>query len=192
MFWNDHKKDVPEGVHAFLSASKYHWINYDDDKLQSAYNAFKASAKGTELHDLAKNLILNKIKLPRSNKTFNLYVNDAIGFKMDPEVLLKYSKYCYGTADAIYYSDKQKILRIHDLKTGKAPVSFNQLKIYAALFFLEYGKIPGSVSMELRIYFQNEALINHPEADDILPIMDKIIRFDKILTKMDEDEYIYT
>lgn len=190
MKWNDHRKDVPEGSHAFLSASKYHWINYSEDKLIESYSAFQAAAKGTELHALAKGLILNKIKLPRSNKTLNQYVNDAIGYNMSPEIPLKYSKYCFGTADAIHYSEKNKQLRIHDLKTGKTPKtesSLHQLEIYAALFFLEYGKIPGETEIELRIYYNDDILTGFPEADDILPVMDKIIRFDKILTKLDDE-----
>ena len=35
MNWNRHS-DL-EGSHAFLSASKYHWINYDADKLADSY-----------------------------------------------------------------------------------------------------------------------------------------------------------
>lgn len=190
MIWNDHKKDVPEGSHAFLSASKYHWINYDDDKLIDAYVAFKAAAKGTELHALAKSLIVNKVTLPRRKITLNQYVNDAIGFKMLPEMPLKYSKYCFGTADAIHYSEKNKELRIHDLKTGITPASFHQLEVYAALFFLEYKKIPGETDIELRIYQNDEVLVGNPEADDILPVMDKIIRFDKILARIDEGDLV--
>ena len=36
MNWNRHSE--LEGSHAFLSASKYHWINYDSDKLADSYN----------------------------------------------------------------------------------------------------------------------------------------------------------
>ena len=41
---------------------------------------------------------------------------------------------------------------------------------------------------ELRIYQNDDILIGHPEADDILPIMDQIIRYDKILEKIKEEE----
>ena len=34
MIWNDHSRDVPEGSHAFLGASKYSWLNYTEDKLK--------------------------------------------------------------------------------------------------------------------------------------------------------------
>ena len=38
--------------------------------------------------------------------------------------------------------------------------------------------------MELRIYQNNEIVVHHPTADDILPIMDKIVTFDKIIEKL--------
>ena len=74
-----------EGSHAFLGASKYHWINYDDEKLIASYNNFMAAQKGTELHDFAARCIKLGQKLPKSTKTLNMYVNDAIGYKMTPE-----------------------------------------------------------------------------------------------------------
>ena len=33
MKWNDHSRI--SGLHAFLGASKYHWINYNEEKLES-------------------------------------------------------------------------------------------------------------------------------------------------------------
>ena len=66
-----------EGQHAFLSASKYHWINYDEEKLSQAYLNFLATQKGTELHDFAARCIRLGQKLPKSKKTLNSYVNDA-------------------------------------------------------------------------------------------------------------------
>lgn len=108
-----------EGQHAFLGASKYHWINYDEDKVATAFRNHIATQRGTELHDLAARLILLRQKLPKSQKTLNMYVNDAIGYKMTPEQMLYYSENCFGTADAISF--KQNVLRIHDLKTGEIP-----------------------------------------------------------------------
>jgi len=101
-----------EGQHAFLSASKYHWINYDEEKLISTFTKFQATQKGTALHELAMNLINLGVKLPKTNKTLNMYVNDAIGFKMHTEQILYYSDNCFGTADAISF--KKNLLRIHD------------------------------------------------------------------------------
>ena len=59
-----------------------------------------------------------------------------------------------------------------------------QLEIYAALFCLEYNKKPSDIDMELRIYQNNEIIVHNPTVEDILPIMDKIITFDKIIDKM--------
>ena len=125
-------------------------------------------------------------QLRTSKKTLNQYVNDAIHFKMQPEQVLYYSENCFGTADAISF--KKNFLRIHDLKTGVTKASLHQLEIYAALFCLEYDKKPGSIEMELRIYQNNDILIGRPTASDILPIMDKIITFDKIVEQIKSEE----
>lgn len=183
---NFNKHSAQEGQHAFLGASKYHWINYDEDKLVTSYSNFLATKKGTELHEFAAQCIRLGQKLPSSKKTLNMYVNDAIGFKMIPEQILYYSENCFGTADAISF--RKNLLRIHDLKTGEIPAHMEQLKIYAALFCLEYDIKPGDIDMELRIYQSNEALYHKPTADEIVPIMDKIITFDKIINKIKSEE----
>jgi hypothetical protein len=145
----------------------------------------KAAEMGTRLHAWAKETIDLGIKQPRSKKTLYAYVNDAIGFRMSTEVVLFYSQFFFGTADAISYRKEgdRMFLRIHDLKTGKTKVDMEQLKIYAALFCLEYKVKPGEIDMELRIYQKDEVIVHRPTADEILPIMDKIIRFNKILEK---------
>ena len=171
-----------EGKHAFLGASKYHWINYDADKLVDSYCKYQATLNGTILHDFACQCITLGQKLPKSQKTLNMYVNDAIGFKMKPEQVLYYSDNCFGTADAIIF--RNNLLRIHDLKTGITRAHMEQLEIYAALFSLEYNKKPSDIDMELRIYQNNEILVHNPTVEDILPIMDKIITFDKLIDKM--------
>ena len=171
-----------EGKQAFLGASKYHWINYDADKLVDSYSKFQATLNGTILHDFACQCITLGQKLPKSQKTLNMYVNDAIGFKMKPEQVLYYSDNCFGTADAIIF--RNNLLRIHDLKTGVTRAHMEQLEIYAALFCLEYNKKPSDIDMELRIYQNNEIIVHNPTVEDILPIMDKIITFDKIIDKM--------
>lgn len=175
-----------EGQHAFLGASKYHWINYSEDKIAEAYHNERAKQEGTRLHELASELIKLGIKLPNENKTLNLFVNDAIGFKMESEQVLYYSINCFGTADAISF--RKNMLRIHDLKTGKIPAHFEQLEIYAALFCLEYDFKPSDIEMELRIYQSNEVSILNPESDIIVPIMDKIITADKIISKIQSEE----
>ena len=182
MIWNKHLRDVPEGAHAFLGASKYSWLNYDEAKLIETFKNNMAKEEGTKLHALAKQMIEMKVKAKDSKTTFGMYVNDAIGYRMEPEQPLYYSENCFGTADAISF--KKDFLRIHDLKTGVTPASLHQLEIYAALFCLEYDVKPGLIKMELRIYQNDDILYGYPEVDDILPIMDKIITFDKIIEKI--------
>jgi hypothetical protein len=175
-----------EGRHAFLGASKYHWINYDDEKLISAFQNFRAAQKGTELHDFAKRCIELGIKLPKSKKTLNMYVNDAIGFKMTPEVTLYYSDNCFGTTDAIAF--KNGVLRIHDYKSGVTPADMKQLLIYNALFCLEYHIKPTEIEhTELRIYQMDEIISEEPDSDKIFSIMDKIVRFDELIDRYGEE-----
>lgn len=175
-----------DGQHAFLGASKYHWINYDSEKLVNVYLKFLAVQKGTELHDFARRCIELGIKLPRSKKTLNQYVNDAIGFRMTPEQILFYSYNAFGTADAISF--RKSLLRIHDLKTGTTPVSMHQLEVYASLFCLEYDIRPTTINFELRIYQNNEIVVHEPDQEDIINIMSKIINFDKEIDKIKSEE----
>lgn len=184
MKFNNHKN--LEGCHAFLGASKYHWINYDPDKVASSYRNYLATLKGTELHDFAARCIKLGQKLPKSKKTLNMYVNDAIGYRMTPEQVLYYSDNCFGTADSISFKDN--LLRIHDLKTGVTPAHMEQLEIYAALFCLEYKIKPADIDIELRIYQSDDILVFNPTVEDIVPIMDKIITSDKIISEIKEEE----
>lgn len=179
---NFNKHSNLNGRHAFLGASKYHWINYSEDKLVDAYQKQMAVMRGTKLHDLARQLIELGQNLPRSKKTLNLYVNDAIGFGMTPEQVLYYSDNCFGTADAICF--RNGVLRIHDLKTGTSPTHMEQLMIYAALFCLEYTVNPADIKFELRIYQYDDYLKFEPTIEDILPIMDRIVTFDKLINKI--------
>lgn len=186
MKWNDHYRDVPEGSHAFLGASKYSWLNYDKDKLTQVYRNEKLKEKGTRLHQLACEHIQLGIKMPKSKQTLCMYVNDAIGFRMTPEQVLYFSQNCFGTADAISF--EKNFLRIHDLKTGTTPASMKQLYIYAAMFCLEYNYKPAEIEMETRIYQNDEIVIATPTVEDILPIMDQILIFDRIINEIEEGE----
>ena len=183
---NFNKHSNLEGQHAFLGASKYHWINYSEDKVAESYSSFLATQKGTQLHEFAAQCIRLGQKLPKSKKTLNAYVNDAIGFKMTPEQILFYSDNCFGTADAIAF--RGDLLRIHDLKTGAIPAHMEQLEVYAALFCLEYKVKPADIRMELRLYQSDDILVGNPTVEDIAPIMDKIITFDRIINKIKEQE----
>lgn len=180
MNWNNHSK--LEGQHAFLSASKYHWINYDIDKLIDTYKNFRAKERGTRLHAFAHDCIELGQRLPKSKQTLNMFVNDAIGFGMDSEVVLYYSDNCFGTADAISF--KKKMLRIHDLKTGEVTAHMEQLLVYAALFCLEYHYRPEEIDIELRIYQSDEIIVDAPDPKDISDIMETIIEFDKEINEL--------
>ena len=179
-----HEYSSLEGMHAPFSPSQSSWLRYDDEKAVEVFMNKKAAEMGSKLHQWAKDTIDLGLKQPRSKKTLYAYVNDAIGYKMDTEVVLFYSPRFFGTADAICF--RNNFLRIHDLKTGKTPVHMEQLEIYAALFCLEYQVKPGEIDMELRIYQNNEIIIHNPTAEDILPIMDKIIHLNKILESQEE------
>ena len=175
-----------EGLHAPFGASQSAWLRYDDEKILATYNNMKAKEMGTRLHAWAKETIDLGIKQPRSKKTIYAYVNDAIGYKMDTEVVLFYSPRFFGTADSICF--RNGMLRIHDLKTGVTKVHMEQLMIYAALFCLEYKIKPTDIEIELRIYQSDEILYHNPAAEDIKSIMDRIIYLDKMLEQLDCEE----
>ena len=184
MIFNKHSN--LEGQHAFLGASKFHWINYDEDKIAEVYTRALAAQRGVELHAFAAQCIKLRQRLPKSNKTLNTYVNDAIGLRMTPEQILYYSQNCFGTADAIAFN--KGLLRIHDLKTGVTPAHLEQLIVYAALFCLEYGVKPGEIEYELRLYQSNEIIVSNPTVEDIAPVMDKIVTFDRIINDIRREE----
>lgn len=175
MDFNDHSS--LKGMHAFLSASSSYWVNYSPEKLDNVYLKSLATQRGTELHELASRCIQLGVKLPKSRKSFDRYVNDAIGFRMTTEQVLFYSENCFGTADAISFS--KGMLRIHDLKTGVIEANMRQLQVYTALFCLEYDLSPLDIEIELRKYQFDEITILIPEPDDIRFIMDRIIEFDR-------------
>ncbi len=171
-----------EGQHAFLGPSKYHWVNYTEEKLEENYKKVLATQVGTELHEFASTCIRLKQSLPKSKKTINMFVNDALGYRMRTEQILFYSYNAFGTTDAISF--RKNLLRIHDLKTGVTLVKMTQLVIYAAYFCLEYNVDPNDIDVELRIYQSDEIEIYSPEASEILKIMDTVKRFDQKIEKM--------
>ena len=183
---NFNKHSTLSGMHAFLGASKYHWVNYDEEKLARVFRSAAEAQRGTVLHELARLAILQGVKLPRSTTTLNRYVNDAIGFRMTPEQPLFYSSNCFGTADAISFRDD--LLRIHDLKTGTTRTSLTQLKIYNAIFCLEYDIAPFEIKTELRIYQNDEVRIEVSENDEIKHIMDRIVIFDDLIEQIKSEE----
>lgn len=172
------------GKHAFLSPSNYHWLNYNDQKLEARYFAAMAAQRGTDLHTLAHDAIRLGVKLSKANQSLSTYVNDAITYRMNCDQVLYYSDNCFGTADTICF--RRNKLRIHDLKTGIVPTSVRQLEVYAALFCLEYGIDPFSIEIELRIYQRDEIRVFEPPAELIVDIMEKIIVFDQQIEMIKE------
>ena len=202
--WNDHSK--LEGLHAFLGASQWHWINWNDEIFEKRFASQYSTTLGTAIHELASQCIKSRTKLTMEDKHLiditlykakvpkstydaekilaNLipFVNDAIGYHMSSEIILYYSPFCFGTTDAIGYDERTKTLRVHDYKSGSVQAHIEQLMIYAALFCLEYHINPKTLKRtELRIYQdinnQGPTVLEYfPEAQEIEKFMDIIKR----------------
>lgn len=201
MIFNKHSE--LDGKHAFLGASKYQWLTYDDETLVERFVSSYSQTIGTVLHEIAAMLIDKNLKLNKTDRKLvyfellrsgipeyvidmdiiypNLmtYVNDAIMFRMTVEQKLVYSRNCFGTADAISF--RNNTLRIHDLKTGSTPAHMEQLAIYAALFCLEYKYKPTEISFELRIYQSDEVIVDKPAPEMIQEIIDRIVAANHIV-----------
>ena len=184
MIFNKHSEI--EGQHAFLGASKWHWLNYDEKKLIEAYLNSRAVQRGIELHAYAAESIRLRQKLAKNKQTLNRYVNDGIAYMMSPEQKLYLSRNCFGTADSISFRDG--LLRIHDYKSGISPAHMEQLYIYAALFCLEYDFKPKDISIETRIYQSGRVWTESPPPGLIKDISDKMVHDDQIIEKLREEE----
>lgn len=185
MRFNNHSRLADS--HAFLSPSKYNWVNYDDQKIDASIFASFAARRGTDLHDLAQRMIRLGVKLPDTSETLNSYVNDCIGFRLIPEQTVFYSNNCYGKADAIGFRNNK--LRIFDLKTGITKVKVTQLEIYAALFCLEYNFKPIDIEMEFRIYQNDEIAIYEGDPLEVTRITSQIIVFDRRIEELRMEAY---
>lgn len=185
MIWNDHSRY--EGQHALFAASRPSWLNYDEEHLFTYCDLVKAKERGTRLHKFAQDCIELDQELPDvPETTLSLYVNDALRLRMKPEKVLFYSKYFFGTTDAISFEND--ILRIHDLKTGGIPGKIEQLMIYDALFCLEYHIDPHDIEHRLRIYQFDDFTETIPEPDRIEQIMNQIVRFNELLLLREEED----
>lgn len=185
MIFNQHSE--LRDKHAFLSPSQYHWLNYNDQKLEARFVSVMAARRGSDLHRFAHEAIRLGVKLAKSNQSLSTYVNDALGYKMVCEQTLYYSDNCFGTCDTISF--RRNKLRIHDLKTGITATSEKQLEVYAALFCLEYGVDPFTIEIELRIYQRDEIRVFEPIPEAIAAIMDKIIEFDRYIESLKEGQW---
>lgn len=179
MIFNDHS-DVA-GSHAFLSPSRYHWMNYDEETLLERFRNHYAAAEGTRKHALASECIRLGVRLWKSKAALNRFVNESIGYRMTPDVMLFHSYNAYGTADSISFRDKH--LRIAELKTGAIPAGEKQTMGYAALFCLEYDFEPEDIRITLTIYQGMVPNEWEPNPEDIRAIMDTILTFDPILNQ---------
>lgn len=106
-----------------------------------------------------------------------MYVNDAIGYKLTPEQPLYVSPNAFGTADAIGF--RRNLLRIFDYKSGEVTAKMDQVLIYAAFFCLEYHIDPESIDNELRIYQNNEVIINSAPPEMIQEVMNHTLACDE-------------
>lgn len=160
------------GKHAFLSPSKHSWIHKSVDEIVNGYLGRNATDVGTALHELAEVMIGNHVPFQECDHDLMVvwllskgikmseiehydleamlanimaFINDAIMFGMDAEVVIKPVEDfddAFGTADAIRYDKRKKLLRVHDYKSGSTPASMDQLKILCSL--LVHGKSQAS------------------------------------------------
>lgn len=172
------------GRHAFLSPSKSAWLRYDETQLTMRFHSWKAARRGSDLHDLAHEAIRLGIYLSDAHESLATYVRDALEFNMSCEVSLFYSDNCFGHADTLSFDGT--LLRIHDLKTGVTPSKMEQLKVYVALFCLEYDVDPSKIEIEIRIYQREDLLIENPKPEEIIDIMSTIISFDQYIESLKE------
>ena len=206
MIWHKHLNH-DKNTHAFCSASKYSWRNWDVDKLLQMKAASYAAAIGTAVHEYAEGNIAKKIRIQKGDKhgvlrhlvvekkiperainidyifpTLMMYVNDCIGYRLDPEVYLEFSDDFSGTADALQYENR--VLQVSDLKTGVRPASFEQLENYASLFCLEYKVNPKDIQKIIfRIYQAGEIQVAEPDPSVIMDVMERMKRTNSVLEK---------
>lgn len=142
--------------------------------------------------DYAKRLISSLNTLPREVfETVKFYINDGVGFKMNVEQALVYSEHIFGHADTICF--RNNVLHIHDLKTGANTAHMEQLKVYAALFCLEYNIKPYDITIILRIYqsgeFEEVVIEPHTENyEELIAIIDKVISSEKIASMVEKED----
>lgn len=207
---NSNDSSRPSDTHAFIGGSNYSWRNYSLEQLEQRRISYFAQAIGTALHEYAAKSINDRWHIQKSDKHSVLrylhvekkipskaidinflfpnlmtYVNDTIEFGLNPEVELRYSDYCGGTADAINFD--KGLLQISDLKTGVTPASFAQLENYAAFYCLKFNVNPNKIDhIIFRIYQNNEVLVAEPPSSILIPIIDQVVEFNRFLTWFDE------
>lgn len=203
------------GRHAIFAPSVPYWMNDSEEEAIQRYCSSFATAVGTALHSLAEDHIRYSVKMTRFDNKYvplallkakipasvvdrlpvdnlfenlMLYVNDCIGFRMTPEVVLYYSDIFFGTTDAIHFDERERLLQINDYKSGSSPAKMDQLIGYDALFRLEYCPLlrirPEEIRSELRIYQFGEVRLCEPEPDEVISVMNHIKALDKTMSAL--------
>ena len=150
------------------------------------YSKYKYLSNDLVVGDYAKKLIANLNTLPKEvYEAVRYYINDGVGFKMNVEQGLWYSNHCFGHADTICF--RNDTLHIHDLKTGSNPAHMEQLRIYAALFCLEYGIKPANIKIELRLYQWDGIIVEEPALEELVSIIDRIVTSEKIALQIEKE-----
>lgn len=168
--------------HAHLSPSKYSWIRYDDEKFERTYLSRLAAARGTAEHEYAAMAIKLGKRQPATKETLNMFVNDSIRWKLEPEVGFFANEIFFGHADAAGF--RKNVFRVSDLKTGVTETSMDQCKCYVALFCIEYDMNPFDFAAEMRIYQNNEIREELAEPHEINIIIDRWKTFTKRAEEM--------
>lgn len=186
---NRHRTELGTEIHEFINsqiemsqkATSVRQISHDiSTYIYSKY-------REREMIDYGKALINSLNNIPEEVfETAKMFINDAIGFRMRSEVILKYSDNFFGTTDAISF--KNNVLKINDFKSGDLEAHMDQLIVYAALFCLEYKIKPSEITIQLRLYQYAKYNEYIASIDDIVPVMDKIVTSDNLLKKQIEYE----
>lgn len=189
-FKNSHRAELGTEIHEWSSIQ----IQY-----RSLVSNLKEIEKGVKTHihdkyirdqfsdksrDYGAELIKHMDYLPKETyPTVKSFINDSIGFGMKSEDRVEYSKYYFGTADAIRYDTQSKTLRVFDLKTGTRPAKISQLYTYAALYCLQHDLKPDGITFETRIYQSGDILTDNPPTELIYDLMRTIVHGDAIINK---------
>lgn len=191
------RKELGTELHSFSSSSirrldtltknKYDIIRCFKSYLKGKYDRSDDPSISQEERDKKYNRLVYLYKaldyLPDEVwPTVNMYINDAVNYRMTPECHLFYSWNFFGTADAISFDVDDKILRIHDLKTGSKAVNLTQLYVYAAYFCLEHDKDPMDIATEVRVYQNNDILGEVCDRDKLNDLVEKIKHCQDILS----------
>jgi hypothetical protein len=167
MIKSAHASEIGTIIHAYAADRITHGFKLSrDEKKDVIFELLRAGIPGIVVDLLDTNYIFENLKN---------YVNDAIGFQMTPEVEIFYSEWCFGTADALKFYEKEKMLRIHDLKTGVFPVHMDQLITYAALYLLKNRMKAFDTAIELRIYQSGEIIQHIPDPEEVMSMMNLIV-----------------